>query len=59
MIKKVLTPSIIAVLLWGIGLIVVIEKFYEYLRPYLSITILIAIGWMILDQIKKKKLERN
>ena len=55
MIKKLLTPSTIAIFLWGIGLLIVNEKFYEYLRTYLCLSIVIAVAYMIFDNIKKRK----
>lgn len=59
MIKKILTPAFIAIFFWGIGLLIINEYYYEYLRPYLYLSIIIAIGCIIFDQIKKKKAERN
>ncbi|WP_144221452.1 hypothetical protein [Flavobacterium anhuiense] len=59
MMKKVLTPSTIIVFFWGIGLLIINEKFYDYLRLYLCLSILIAIGWIILDQVKKRKEDRR
>jgi hypothetical protein len=59
MMKKVLTPSTIIVFFWGIGLLIINEKFYDYLRLYLYLSILIAIGWIILDQVKKRKEDRS
>ncbi|TDW51508.1 hypothetical protein EV144_101183 [Flavobacterium sp. 270] len=55
MIKKILTPSTIAIFFWGIGLLIVNEKFYEYLRTYLYLSIIIAVACIIFDNIKKKK----
>lgn len=59
MIKKVLTSSNIAVFFWGVGLLIVNEKYYNYLRTYLYISIVIGIGWIILDQVKKRKEDRS
>ncbi|NWL02425.1 hypothetical protein DM790_16505 [Flavobacterium collinsii] len=58
MIKKIVKPSIIAVFFWWIGLLIINEKYYDYLRSYLYLSIIIGIGWMVFDQIKKRKENR-
>ncbi len=55
MIKKVLTPATIAILFWGIGLLIINEYYYAYLRMYLYLSIIIAIGWIVIDKIKEDK----
>jgi len=55
MIKKVLTPATIAIFFWGIGLIAINEYYYEYLRPYLYISLLLIFPLMIWNLIKQWK----
>ncbi len=55
MIKKKLTPATIAIFFWGIGLLIVNQQYYEYLRYYLYLSIIIAFPIMILNMIKQRK----
>lgn len=59
MIKKTLTTAIIAIFLWGIGLLIINQYFYKYLRPYLYISIIVAIGSIVLNKIKENKEEKE
>ncbi len=58
MVKKVFTPATIAVLFWGTGLIIINEYYYEYLRYYHYICIILAIPWMVFDMKNKKKKDK-
>ncbi|GAA3740688.1 hypothetical protein GCM10022422_25450 [Flavobacterium ginsengisoli] len=57
MIKKIFTPATIAILFWGIGLLIINQYYYEYLRPYLYLSIIIALGCIVYDKIEKNKEE--
>ena len=53
MIKKNLTPATIAILFWGIGLLIINEYYYSYLKPYLYLSIIIAVCCVVFDKIKE------
>jgi hypothetical protein len=53
MIRKVLTPATIAIFFWGIGLLIINQYFYGYLRPYLYLSIIIAIGCIVYNKINE------
>lgn len=55
MIRKVLTPGFIVIFFWGIGLLIINQYFYEYLRPYLYLSIIIAIGCIVYNKINEDK----
>lgn len=55
MMKKVLTPETIAIFFWGIILLIVNAKYYEYVRYYLYLSIAIIFPIMIWNLIKQKK----
>ena len=57
MIKKIFAPATIAILFWGIGLLIINQYYYEYLRPYLYLSIIIALGCIVYDKIEKNKEE--
>ncbi|MFC0777253.1 hypothetical protein [Flavobacterium sp. HJSW_4] len=59
MMKKVLTPATIAIFFWGIGLLFINEYYHEYLRPYLYLSIIIAISCIVIDKIKEDKEEKS
>ncbi|KRB53637.1 hypothetical protein [Flavobacterium sp. Root186] len=53
--KKYITPANIAIFIWGIGLLFINEMYYEYLRYYLYISIILAVIAIIYDRLKRKK----
>ncbi|MFC4479698.1 hypothetical protein [Flavobacterium chungangensis] len=55
MIKKIITPATIAIFFWLIGLLIVNEYYYPYLRPYLYLSIIIAIACVVMDKINEDK----
>ncbi|MBB4803866.1 putative membrane protein [Flavobacterium nitrogenifigens] len=55
MIKKVLTPATIAIFFWGIILLILNAKYYEYVRYYLYLSIIIVFPIMIVNMIKQRK----
>jgi len=55
MIKKIITPATIAIFFWLIGLLIVNEYYYSYLRPYLYLSIIIAIACVVIDKLKEDK----
>lgn len=57
MIKKIFTPATIAIFFWGIGLLIINEYYYLYLKPYLYLSIIIAIGCIVFDKLKEDKEE--
>jgi uncharacterized membrane protein YfhO len=57
--KKYITLATIAVFFWGIGLLFVNEYYYEYLRYYLYLSIIVAVFLIIFDRIKQKKRKQN
>lgn len=57
MIKKIITPATIAIFFWLIGLLIVNEYYYPYLRPYLYLSIIIAIACVVIDKINEDKEE--
>jgi len=57
MIKKVLTPATIVIFFWGLGLLAINQYYYEYLRPYLYLSIIVAIGCIVYNKIKEDKNE--
>ena len=59
MVKKILTPATIAIFFWGIGLLTINQYFYEYLRTYLYISIIVAIGCIVFDKIKENREEKE
>jgi len=59
MIKKIFTPATIAIFFWGIGLLIINEYYYEYLRSYLYLSIIIALGCVVYDKIEKNKEEKE
>lgn len=54
MIKKVLTPATIAIFFWGIILLILNEKFYEYVRYYLYLSIIVVFPIMIVNMVKQR-----
>lgn len=55
MVKKILTPATISIFVWVIVLLIINEYYYAYLRTYLYLSIIIAIGWIVIDKIKEDK----
>jgi len=54
-IKKQITPAIITIFIWGIGLLLVNEYYYEYIRYYQYIFIPIMISFMIFNLVKQRR----
>lgn len=62
MIKKVLTPATIAIFLWGSILLLINQYYYEYVRYYLYISIIVIFPimiWNLIKQWKKDKVEET
>lgn len=59
MIKKVLTPATIAVFFWGIGSLLLNVYYYEYLRPYMYISLAVIFPIMVWNLIKQRKEDKN
>ncbi len=55
MIKRILTPATIAIFFWGIGLLIVNEQYYEYLRYYMYLSIILIFPFVIMNMIKQRK----
>ncbi|SMO49027.1 hypothetical protein SAMN06265220_1011195 [Flavobacterium nitrogenifigens] len=55
MIKRIFTPATIAVHFWGIGLLIINEYYYEYLRFYLYVSILLIIPIALWNLVQKRK----
>jgi uncharacterized membrane protein len=58
MIKRIFSPATIAVHLWGTGLLIINEYYYEYLRTYLNDSILIIIPIAIWNLVQKRKIDK-
>ncbi|WDF65618.1 hypothetical protein [Flavobacterium sp. KACC 22763] len=58
MIKKILTPATIAIFLWGTILLLINQYYYEYVRYYLYISILVIFPFMIWNLIKQWKKDK-
>ncbi|KAF2080848.1 hypothetical protein [Flavobacterium sharifuzzamanii] len=62
MVKKILAPATIAIFFWGIGLLLINQYYYEYVRYYLYISILVIFPfmvWNLIKQWKKDKVEET
>ncbi|SCY43418.1 hypothetical protein SAMN02927916_2059 [Flavobacterium anhuiense] len=62
MIKKILTPATIAIFLWGSILLLINQYYYEYVRYYLYISIIVIFPimiWNLIKQWKKDKVEET
>ncbi len=62
MIKKILTPATIAIFLWGSILLLISQYYYEYVRYYLYISIIVIFPimiWNLIKQWKKDKVEET
>ncbi|PWB25473.1 hypothetical protein DCO46_08950 [Flavobacterium sp. HTF] len=55
MIKKIFTPALVVVLIWGIGHLLINQYYYEYLRPYQYLSIILAIPFAIYNLNKQRK----
>ena len=58
MVKKILTPATIAIFFWGIGLLLINQYYYEYVRYYLYISILVIFPFMVWNLIKQWRKDR-
>ncbi len=62
MVKKILTPATIAIFLWGSILLLINQYYYEYVRYYLYISIIVIFPimiWNLIKQWKKDKVEET
>ncbi len=62
MIKKIVTPATIAIFLWGLILLLINEYYYEYVRYYLYISIIVIFPimiWNLIKQWEKDKVEET
>lgn len=62
MIKKILTPATIAIFLCGAILLLINQYYYEYVRYYLYISIIVIFPimiWYLIKQWKKDKVEET
>jgi len=62
MIKKILTPATIAIFLWGAILLLINQYYYEYVRYYLYISIIVIFPimiWNLIKQWKKDKVQET
>lgn len=62
MIRKILTPGTITIFLWGIGLLLINQSYYEYVRYYLYLSLIVIFPfmvWNLTKEWKKDKLEET